>query len=90
MLTRQQIQRLAQRHAIGLHAQERDYLQHLILSVLYNRPQKLIFKGGTELRLAYWGNRYSEDLGFNAPNLDATDAEAEWQAVVTGVRSGYV
>lgn len=26
MLTRQQIQRLAQRHAIGLHAQERDYL----------------------------------------------------------------
>lgn len=85
MLTRQQIQRLAQRHAIGLHAQERDYLQHLILSVLYSHAQKLIFKGGTALRLAYRGNRYSEDLDFNAPDLDATGVEAEWQAVVTGL-----
>jgi len=85
MLTRQQIQRLAQRHAIGLHAQERDYLQHLILTVLYSRPQKLIFKGGTALRLAYRGNRYSEDLDFNAPGLDATGVEAEWQAAITGL-----
>lgn len=82
MLTRQQIQRLAQRHAIGLHAQERDYLQHLILSLLYSRPQKLIFKGGTALRLAYRGNRYSEDLDFNAPGMDAVGVEKEWEAVV--------
>jgi|APTNR8051073442_1049403.scaffolds.fasta_scaffold04634_9 predicted nucleotidyltransferase component of viral defense system len=83
MLTRQQIQRLAQRHAIGLHAQERDYLQHLILSLLYSRPQNLVFKGGTALRLAYRGNRYSEDLDFNAPEMNATGVETEWQAVVT-------
>lgn len=29
------------------------------------------------------GNRYSEDLDFNAPNLDAPAVEAEWQAAVT-------
>lgn len=85
MLTRQQIQRLAQRHAIGLHAQERDYLQHLILAVLYNRPQSLVFKGGAALRLAYRGNRYSEDLDFNAPDADAAAVEGEWQTVLAGL-----
>ena len=33
MLTRQQLQRLAQREHIGLQAQERDYLQHLLLAL---------------------------------------------------------
>jgi hypothetical protein len=67
MLTRTQIQRLAQRSGIGLQAQERDYVQHLLLFLLYGRSQKLIFKGGTALRVAYRGNRYSEDLDFDGP-----------------------
>ena len=46
MLTRAQIQRLAQRHRIEMQVQERDYLQHLLLSLLYTRSQALIFKGG--------------------------------------------
>jgi predicted nucleotidyltransferase component of viral defense system len=67
MLTRAQIQRLAQRASIGLQAQERDYLQHLLLFLLYGRSQALVFKGGTALRIVYRGNRYSEDLDFNGP-----------------------
>lgn len=67
MLTRVQIQRLAQRHGIGIQAQERDYLQYLLLFSLYNRSQMLVFKGGTSLRIVYKGNRYSEDLDFNGP-----------------------
>jgi hypothetical protein len=31
MLTREQIQRLAQRHRVGMQVQERDYVQHLLL-----------------------------------------------------------
>jgi predicted nucleotidyltransferase component of viral defense system len=65
MLTRSQIQRSAQRNRIGMQAQERDYMQHLILWLLYSQSQKLVFKGGTALRMVYGGNRYSEDLGFN-------------------------
>ena len=65
MLTRTQIQRLAQRNHIGMQAQERDYLQHLLLMLLYSRSQALIFKGGTALRLVYRGGRYSEDLDFS-------------------------
>jgi hypothetical protein len=66
MLTRTQIQRLAQRNHIGMQAQERDYLQHLLLMLFYTRSQALIFKGGTALRLVYRGSRYSEDLDFSA------------------------
>ena len=51
MLTRAQIQRLAQRHGIGVQAQERDYVQHLLLFSLYNKSQALVFKGGTALRI---------------------------------------
>jgi predicted nucleotidyltransferase component of viral defense system len=67
MLTRSQIQRFAQRQGIGVQSQERDYIQHLLLFLLYRRSQELVFKGGTALRMVYKGNRYSEDLDFNAP-----------------------
>jgi predicted nucleotidyltransferase component of viral defense system len=81
MLTRAQIQHLAQRNHIGLQAQERDYLQHLLLFSLYNRSQALVFKGGTALRLAYQGNRYSEDLDFNGP-ADVATIRGLWDGVL--------
>ncbi len=81
MLTRQQLQRLAQRERIGLQAQERDYLQHLLLSLLYARSQSLVFKGGTALRIVYRGQRYSEDLDFNAPD-GLAEAQQLWNGVV--------
>ncbi|MGD0575923.1 MAG: nucleotidyl transferase AbiEii/AbiGii toxin family protein [Anaerolineales bacterium] len=80
MLTRAQIQRIAQRHGIGAQAQERDYLQHLLLHLLYSRSQVLIFKGGTALRMVYHGNRYSEDLDFNGP-ADLSAVQRLWQRV---------
>ena len=43
MLTKAQIQRLAQRNGIGMQVQERDYLQHLLLWLLYTRSQDLIY-----------------------------------------------
>ena len=85
MLTRTQIQRLAQRNHIGMQVQERDYLQHLLLSLLYNRSQALIFKGGTALRLVYQGNRYSEDLDFNGPD-DADTLRHLWRDIVTDLK----
>jgi predicted nucleotidyltransferase component of viral defense system len=57
MLTRSQIQRLAQRNQIGMQVQERDYLQHLLLYSLYLRTDQFIFKGGTALRIVYGGGR---------------------------------
>lgn len=82
MLTKAQIQRLAQRHGVGMHVQERDYLQHLLLWRLYARSQEFVFKGGTALRLIYGGNRYSEDLDFNGP-ADRARLESLWQEAVS-------
>ncbi len=84
MLTKAQIQRLAQRNGVGMQVQERDYLQHLILWLLYSRSQALIFKGGTALRLVYGGNRYSEDLDFNGPD-DVAMLQSLWKEIVTGL-----
>ena len=84
MLTRAQIQRLAQRHHIGMQVQEQDYLQHLLLSLLYTRSQALVFKGGTALRLVLRGNRYSEDLDFNGPDDVSTLCQL-WEDVVAGL-----
>jgi len=85
MLTRAQIQRLAQRSGIGLQAQERDYVQYLLLFLLYGRSQALIFKGGTALRLVYRGNRYSEDLDFNGP-ADLRFLQDLWGRTVTDLQ----
>jgi predicted nucleotidyltransferase component of viral defense system len=84
MLTKAQIQRLAQRHGVGMQVQERDYLQHLILWLLYSRTQELIFKGGTALRLVYGSNRYSEDLDFNGPE-DLAVLQALWEQVIAAL-----
>ena len=94
MLTRTQIQRLAQRNRIGMQAQERDYLQHLLLMLFYARSQALIFKGGTALRLVYRGVRYSEDLDFSAlisgepaaAPVRIAELRGLWQAVVADLR----
>ncbi|MEJ5241753.1 MAG: nucleotidyl transferase AbiEii/AbiGii toxin family protein [Anaerolineales bacterium] len=81
MLTRDQVRRLAQRHGIGMQVQERDYVQHLLLWQLYSQTQELIFKGGTALRVVYGGNRYSEDLDFNA-SAEPPLLQALWEKVV--------
>lgn len=85
MLTRGQIQRLAQRHGIGVQAQERDYIQYLLLFLLYSKSQALVFKGGTALRIVYKGNRYSEDLDFNGPANIASIKDL-WQGVLRDLR----
>jgi predicted nucleotidyltransferase component of viral defense system len=92
MLTKAQIQRIAQRNGIGMQVQERDYVQHLILWLLYSRSQALIFKGGTALRLVYGGNRYSEDLDFNGPVLssakgpeDVAILQSLWPEIIAGL-----
>lgn len=45
----------------------REYFQHIFLSELYKLPdaEKLLFKGGTALRVVYGSPRFSEDLDFS-------------------------
>lgn len=45
----------------------REYFQHLFLSELYKLPSadRMLFKGGTALRIIYGSPRFSEDLDFS-------------------------
>ena len=56
----------------------REYVQHLFLSYLYRRfdSDRLLFKGGTALRIAYQSPRFSEDLDFSSFGLTAEQIES--------------
>jgi predicted nucleotidyltransferase component of viral defense system len=49
----------------------REYIQHLFLAELYKirEADKLLFKGGTALRVAFLSPRFSEDLDFTGVNI---------------------
>ena len=55
----------------------REYVQHLFLNHLYKRADadRLLFKGGTALRIVYMSPRFSEDLDFSSFSLTAKQIE---------------
>jgi len=68
MLSRAELQRLANRQKIALGILEKDYVLTEVLKALSRVPmlnEGFVFKGGTALRKVYFSNwRYSEDLDF--------------------------
>lgn len=55
----------------------REYCQHLFLSYLYKQPgsERILFKGGTALRIIFHSPRYSEDLDFTGVNITQKEVE---------------
>jgi len=55
----------------------REYCQHLFLSYLYQEPgaEKLLFKGGTALRIVFGSPRFSEDLDFTGSGIKHREIE---------------
>lgn len=67
MIAAEAIQKLAtQLHTTALNV-AREYCQHLFLSAFYQRhaADRVLFKGGTALRIIYGSPRFSEDLDFS-------------------------
>ena len=60
--------------------QLREYLQHVILRELFDLGilEKLVFHGGTALRLIHGLERFSEDLDFHVETSDAELKMTEW------------
>jgi len=58
----------------------REYVQHLLLSYLYQKleSRELYFKGGTALRILYRSPRFSEDLGFDT----TVHKQQVWERVI--------
>jgi predicted nucleotidyltransferase component of viral defense system len=54
----------------NLHQLELDYMQNIVLKILYAKYDKLYFKGGTCLQKCFGIKRFSEDLDFNYEDID--------------------
>lgn len=73
MINRDQIIKLATKLQTSEVNVEREYCQHLFLNHFYQtkKASKVLFKGGTALKLLYHSPRFSEDLDFSS-NIDDT------------------
>ncbi len=67
MIAAEAIQKLATQYQTTALNVAREYCQHLFLSAFYQRPtaDRVLFKGGTALRIIYGSPRFSEDLDFS-------------------------
>lgn len=68
MISLQSLQQLATKYQTSLFPNViREYYQHVFLDALYRErdSEKLLFKGGTALRIIYGSPRFSEDLDFS-------------------------
>ncbi|MDD4901457.1 MAG: nucleotidyl transferase AbiEii/AbiGii toxin family protein [Patescibacteria group bacterium] len=68
MISIEVLEKLSKQYQMGLFPNIiREYFQHVFLSELYKLPdsRKLLFKGGTALRVIYSSPRFSEDLDFS-------------------------
>lgn len=68
MISQDEIKRLSTRLQTTEITVAREYVQHNFLSELYKQrsANRLLFKGGTALRIIYNSPRFSEDLDFTA------------------------
>ena len=77
MLKREQLKELAIRNQTSKINVYREYCQHMFLSFLYSHDgtEKILFKGGTALRVVYQSPRYSEDLDFTLFSISNRELE---------------
>jgi predicted nucleotidyltransferase component of viral defense system len=65
MISKKELLEYAKLKKFNLGQAEKDYLQEIILSILYREfGNELVFKGGTALTKCYGFDRFSEDLDF--------------------------
>jgi uncharacterized protein len=65
MISKEELNRVAQQTGLSLYQQEKDYLLKLFLHFYYKKYDDAIFKGGTCLKYLFGVDRFSEDLDFN-------------------------
>ena len=77
MLSRDNLEKFTKLQQTSVQNVVREYCQHLFLSFLYQNPgsEKLLFKGGTALRIILKSPRFSEDLDFTGVNITHKEIE---------------
>lgn len=91
MLTRANLEQFTKRVQTKLENVVREYCQHLFLSFLYQQSgsERLLFKGGTALRIIFHSPRYSEDLDFTGVKITQHEIEELFTGTLANIeRSG--
>ena len=85
MITPEQIAQTARSQQTTELNVAREYCQHLFLSAFYQQAgsERILFKGGTALRIAFGSPRFSEDLDFSGFGPAVSQIET-WVLEVTG------
>jgi predicted nucleotidyltransferase component of viral defense system len=84
MIGVQALRQSADKHQTTLDNVVKEYFQHIFLAALYREKnsEKLLFKGGTALRIVYGSPRFSEDLGFNGVGVSLAQIEGIVESVL--------
>jgi predicted nucleotidyltransferase component of viral defense system len=71
MLSKENLEEFTRKKQTDIQNIVREYIQHLFLSYLYQIPnsERLLFKGGTALRIILKNPRFSEDLDFTGLHI---------------------
>lgn len=77
MLNRENLEQFTRAHQTDIENVAREYCEHLFLSFLYQQAgsEKLLFKGGTALRIILGSPRFSEDLDFTGSGVCQKEVE---------------
>lgn len=92
MLTKNNLDQFTKLHQTTAENIIREYCQHLFLSYLYQQPhsEKLLFKGGTALRIVYQSPRFSEDLDFTGTGITAPKVEVLFADTLAAVEKSGI
>lgn len=84
MIERRLLQQVADRQQTTLDNIVREYFQHSFLSFLYQdtEGERLLFKGGTALRIIWHSPRFSEDLDFTGLGISISKIETLMENVL--------
>lgn len=77
MLSRDNLEKFTKFQQTSVQNVAREYCQHLFLSYLYQNPgsEKMLFKGGTAMRIILKSPRFSEDLDFTGAGITHKEIE---------------
>lgn len=77
MLSKKNLESFTNRYQTDIVTISREYCEHLFLSYLYQIPgsERILFKGGTALRIILKSSRFSEDLDFTGVRITQYEVE---------------
>jgi predicted nucleotidyltransferase component of viral defense system len=93
MLKEEYLRELATKKQTSFDNILREYAQNVFLNLLYKESggKKMLFKGGTALRLAFGSPRFSEDLDFTLNDITFNEVENTILAVLNDLeKEGFL